>query len=46
MSRMNELVIAITEDLDSGVYTHEEIAEKYGIPLGWVIMLVFSEKTE
>jgi hypothetical protein len=45
MSGMSELVLAVLEDLDSGVYTPEEIAEKWGIPLGWVLVLV-SEKTE
>ena len=44
MSRMNELVIAITEELEEGS-SPEEIAEKWGVPLEWVLVLVL-ENTE
>ena len=45
MSRMNELVIAITEELAGGESSPEEIASRWGIPLEWVLMLVL-ETTE
>jgi hypothetical protein len=42
MSRMNELVVSVTEDLESGIYTPEELADKWRIPVAWVLVLVQS----
>ena len=36
MSRMSELHLDITEDLEENLLTFEQIAAKYSIPFEWV----------
>lgn len=36
MSRMSDLAIDIQTDLEQGILSHAEIADKYEVPLYWV----------
>ena len=33
---MSDLVIAIQEDIESGILSFQSIARKHGVPLSWV----------
>lgn len=36
MSRMSDLMISISEEIERGVLTFNEIADRFGVPLSWV----------
>ena len=36
MSKMSDLHLSITQDLEAGLLSFQEIAEKYNVPFHWV----------
>jgi len=36
MSKMSELVFAIQEDIDAGILSFSDIADKHNVPLSWI----------